>query len=459
MTGLEPPAGDPGRTDGWVVLATPAAAAHWGRIPSARAVVGRLFAATAVVSLLIGVLAFFVSNSLAERDTLDEGVRISAILANEVRPRLGAALNAADPAALQALDAGIRPAISQFGVLRIKLFDGSGRVLYSDEQRLIGQRFTFTEVERAALAGTDPLAAITTPEGAENEYEQFSGRLVEVRRPLVSDAGARHLLEVYLDYDLVSERARAMWGAFLALLVGSLTLLTLLVIPVAQQLRRRIAEAGEQRELLLRRAVDASERERRRIAASLHDGPVQELVGHTLALARTADRLVQAGQADAAAPVADAAAAVRGTVGTLRTLLVDLYPPGLDEQGLPGALDDLLVPLRSRGVSTTLRIEDAPLSDPDRRLVHRVCQECLRNAAKHSGATAVGVVLAASGGGWTLTVSDNGHGFDVERTVADPVPGHLGLRILADLAADAGASLRVSSDADGTTWELRKDST
>ena len=335
---MGPPGGATGRGEEWVSLASPAAPAARGRIPSTRAVVGRLFASTAVVALLIGAIAFFVSNRLAERDTLDEGVRISAILANEVRPRLGPALDAADPAALGALDAGLRPASSQFGVLRIKVFDASGRVLYSDEPRLIGQRFTWSQVERTALAGSEALAAITEPEGAENQYEQFTGRLVEVRRSLVTDAGARHLLEVYLDYDLVSQRARAMWGAFLALLIGSLTLLTVLVIPVAQQLRRRIAEGGEQRELLLRRAVEASELERRRIAASLHDGPVQELVGNTLVLARTADRLAQAGQAEASAAVLDAAAAVRRTVGSLRTLLVDLYPSSLDEQGLAAAL-------------------------------------------------------------------------------------------------------------------------
>ena len=62
-----------------------------------------------------------------------------------------------------------------------------------------------------------------------------------------------------------------MWRAFLVLLVGSLALLTAMVIPVAFQLLRRIGEGTRQREALLRNALEASDLERRRIAASLHD--------------------------------------------------------------------------------------------------------------------------------------------------------------------------------------------
>ena len=59
-------------------------------------------------------------------------------------------------------------------------------------------------------------------------------------------------------------------------------------------------------------------------------------------------------------------------------------------------------------------------------------------------------------GSWQLTVSDNGHGFDVSQTMLTPTKEHYSVRILSDIAAEACATLRVASGPDGTCWELRK---
>ena len=448
-------ADDPG--EGWVVLSRSATLARLGHVPSSRAVVGRMVAAAAVVSLIIGTIAFFVSNRLAEQDTLSEGVRITQILASEITPQLSEKLFDGDAAAILVADEGILPALSQYGVRRLKLFDANGKVLYSDEHRLIGQTFELADIEAVAFARTGPQAEVSTPEGAENEYESVPGQLIEVREALTGGNGQRALLEVYLDYAIVGERANQLWRAFLVLLIGSLVLLTGMVIPVAFQLLRRIAEGTRQRESLLQRAVEASDLERRRIAGSLHDGPVQELVGNTLVLSATADKLAAGGQPDAAASVSRAAAAVRGTGGSLRSLLVDLYPASIDELGLRGALDDLVASLRSRGFTVTLQVDDSGLGHADRRLAYRIAQECLRNVAKHSGATAVGVDVTSDPAGWGLSIVDDGHGFDVGAANASAASGHFGIRIMSDLASEAGARLRVASGHAGTRWELRRD--
>lgn len=442
--------------DGWVVLAAPQSGIRSGRIPSPRQVVLRMLAAAALVSLLIGVMGFYVATRLAEHDTLSEGIRITDILASEIAPRVTTGLAQGNQDAIRDLDLGVLPAMNHYGVIRVKLFSDTGKVLYSDEHRLIGQEFPLGRLQSLASSGGPVETIISNPTGDEDAYERSVARVIEVRQGLVGASG-RALLEVYLDYNIVGERAREMWRAFLVLLVGSLALLTAMVIPVAFQLLRRIGEGTRQREALLRNAVEASDLERRRIAASLHDGPVQELVGNTLALSTAAARLAGAGQADAAATVDGAAQAVRGTIGSLRTLLVDLYPAPLDEQGLSVAVDDLLASLRSRGLVTTAAVDDEGLSAVDRRLAFRVTQECLRNVAKHARATAVGVRLTQEPGSWQLTVSDNGHGFDVSQTMLTPTKGHYGVRILSDIAAEAGATLRVASGPDGTCWELRKD--
>src|SRR5216684_8361045 len=85
--------------------------------------------------------------------------------------------------------------------------------------------------------------------------------------------------------------------------------------------------------LLLRRAVDASEEERRRIAGTLHDGAVQELAGTSFTVAGAAENAAAMGQPELAAKLTTAAGAVRASIRGLRSLLVDIYPPGLTNAG------------------------------------------------------------------------------------------------------------------------------
>lgn len=458
MSDGSPPPPDAEELSGdWIVLTHPTSRVRLGAAPGHRGVVGRMVAAAAAVSLLIGTIAFFVSNRLAEQDTLAEGLRITDILASEVTSALNDDLYEERPDAIATLDRGVLPAMNRYGIRRVKVFDEHGTVLYSDEHRLIGQTFDLGELEKSALESGRPQASVSTPEGAENQYEKVPGMLIEVRQLLQAGDGQHALLEVYLDYAIVGQRANQMWRAFVVLLAGSLVLLTAMVIPVALQLLRRISDGNRQREQLLRRTVEASDLERRRIAGSLHDGPVQELVGYTLVLTTMADQLDRQQQEAAAASVRDAAAATRRTVGSLRTLLVDLYPATLEEQGLSAALRDLLGPLATRGLSTTLTLDGPDLSVSDQRLVYRIAEECLRNSARHSGATAVGVRLEGDAAAWRLVISDNGRGFDAAKLLSEPETGHFGLRIISDLAADADAGLRVASGPDGTTWELTKD--
>ena len=74
---------------------------------------------------------------------------------------------------------------------------------------------------------------------------------------------------------------------------------------------------------------------------------------------------------------------------------------------------------------------------PDQeRLVYRVAQETLRNAAKHATPCTVRVSLHREGEDVVLDVVDDGRGFDPATTLADPEHGHFGLQLLAELAGD-----------------------
>ena len=104
---------------------------------------------------------------------------------------------------------------------------------------------------------------------------------------------------------------------------------------------------------------------------------------------------------------------MRGSVGGLRSLLVDLYPQSLTSAGLRAAVEDLAGPLRQRGITVTVDLpEPSPLSDADDRLVYRVVRECLTNVVRHARASSVQVRLETDDSGITLEIADDGVGFD-----------------------------------------------
>jgi signal transduction histidine kinase len=219
---------------------------------------------------------------------------------------------------------------------------------------------------------------------------------------------------------------------------GSLALLWLVQLPLAWRAARRLREGQDERETLLRRAVESSELERRRIARDLHDGAVQDLAGVSYSLTAAADVIESP---EAALAMREAAAGTRRTIKELRTLLVDIYPPDLHRTGLEAAIRDLVAPLGPRGIEAELDVDpDLRLRPAVETLLYRCAQEALRNVATHSGATRVDVQIEAENGHVRLTVLDDGRGF-----AGEPGEGHLGLRLLGDLARDAGGRLELSS--------------
>ena len=169
--------------------------------------------------------------------------------------------------------------------------------------------------------------------------------------------------------------------------------------------------------------------------------------GVALSLEGAARRL-DATDADAAGALRRGAAQTRGSVRTLRNLLVEIYPPSLQRAGLRSALEDLLAPIAARGIETALDYDDSlDLGVEQEALCFRVSQESVRNTVKHADASSVGIRLSATAGGAELEVSDDGHGFDpaAEGASSNGEAGHIGTHLMSDLAAEAGAELDVES--------------
>jgi signal transduction histidine kinase len=127
-------------------------------------------------------------------------------------------------------------------------------------------------------------------------------------------------------------------------------------------------------------------------------------------------------------------------------MLVELYPATLHRSGLQAAVSDLLGRLQREGVQTACDIPaDLQLPEAVEALVFRAAREALQNVRKHAGAAHVAVTVERREADVVLAVVDDGRGFEsAEALRADGGP-HFGLRLVADLAQDAGGRLRLDA--------------
>jgi signal transduction histidine kinase len=461
------PDGDaaPGPADGrptghppWTVVVDRGGTASDGHDARAPRVLLPIVVAALAVLLLVAVVGSYAARRLAEREAVNDAGNTANLLAEAVvQPALRDRVVAGDSAAVASVAEALEPYLAESPIVRIKLWTRDGRIVWSDEPRLVGARFDLSPDQLHVFDHPATGAEVSDLEEPENRFERGNGRLLEVYRPVWTPDGTPLLFETYTPYDEVTARSGQLWRGFAGVTVSSLLLLVVLLAPVMWRLLRRLRSSQRQREALLQRAVDASAEERRRIAGTLHDGVVQELVATTYAVDAGAARADAAGDRAAAGRLRSAAATLRGSIRGLRSLLVDLYPPSLEASGLAPALTDLAAALRPRGVDVRTEVDPGvDLTAEEERVVYRVARECLNNAGRHSGASHVEVALRRDGDGAVLEVVDDGRGFDAGATLAQPPEGHLGLRVIADVASAAGAELAVATaPGAGCRWRLR----
>ncbi len=397
---------------------------------------------------------------LATRAALKEAIadarsRTTLLERAVIAPEMPRGLIASQPAAVAAMDRIVRRQVLGGWLVRVKIWTESGRIIYSDEHRLIGDTFQLERAASALFTGHASGGAagrLSDLDEPENRFEESSRQLYESYVLTRSPEGQPLLFEAYYRYADLSDRSQQVLSEFLPISIIGLLVFEVVTVPLVVRLARRVRRGREERERLLRRAVEASDAERRRIAADLHDGVVQELAGASFALAAAAKGMPEAPAV--AASLDRVAAGVRQSMRSLRSLLVEIYPPNLHTEGLPAALGDLLAPLPGSGLSTSLDIPDDVQLAPDlAALIFRVAQEAVRNTQRHAQASELAVRVAVSGDHVELTVTDNGRGFDRSATAAE---GHVGLRLLGDLAREAGGTFSVESKpGNGTTVRLR----
>jgi len=188
-----------------------------------------------------------------------------------------------------------------------------------------------------------------------------------------------------------------------------------------------------------RRAIEAQEHERARIALELHDEVGQLLTGVVLGL----------GALTPSERVAELQRMLRDGADRVREIAAGLRPQALEELGLRSALVSLTTTLSDRAtLRITRRLDGAlPALDPAIELVvYRVAQESLTNVIRHAAARHAHVELSCRGGGLRLRVADDGRGLPPD--TADDARGLAGMR---ERALYAGGSLDISASPEGGT--------
>jgi len=199
----------------------------------------------------------------------------------------------------------------------------------------------------------------------------------------------------------------------------------------------------------VRSVLQAQELERTRWARELHDETLQNLGGFNMHLSALLGQIDRPELRQAFERVLEIA---NDQVTSLRSLITELRPLGLDDLGLGPALQDLVERVRaSSGLSIDLQLDglgddsDSERFDPAIEVaVYRIVQEALTNIVRHAAASRVQISLAIDGL-LVADVVDNGGGFDPH----DSVTG-FGITGMRERAALLGGSLEITV-ADGRT--------
>jgi signal transduction histidine kinase len=213
----------------------------------------------------------------------------------------------------------------------------------------------------------------------------------------------------------------------------------------------------EERERALTKVLEAAQQERIRLAADLHDGPVQELTALSYGLERV-DRRLQAERPDAASELlGEQKEQLIAVTRTLRNLLSELRPPAIDEHGLAGALKlhgDAFAKQAKVNVDVDAQVDHRPAPEVE-TIVYRITQEALTNVAKHAQADHVWVRLTAGHDAVDLTIRDDGVGFDAARAAQLLNEGHYGLAGMRERVELGGGRLQLHSrPGHGTTIQV-----
>ncbi|MDR3694606.1 sensor histidine kinase [Mucilaginibacter sp.] len=173
------------------------------------------------------------------------------------------------------------------------------------------------------------------------------------------------------------------------------------------------AEVLRQQTLASKGIIEAEERERKRIAAELHDGVGQLFTAVKMNMEILVERFLVK-QTDAGLLAEKTMAMVDESCAEVRSIAHQMMPNALIKSGLVSALRDFInkIPTEKLKISLETKGIDKPLDSTTETVLYRVIQESVNNVIKHAAATSLDILVLCDEQEITVSIEDNGKGFN-----------------------------------------------
>ena len=441
-----------------------------GRLNFSRQFVVVSFAILLAGMIVIGAwIGDQIESSSVKRAAAIATVYVESILATQLRAHTGGAGIGSEERA--ALDRVFVDGPLRRKVVRFKLWDPDGTILYSSDSAQLGRRFVVDGLLAAAFAGTVQ-SRISNLGDSDNapEREHWS-ELLEVYVPLRTAANGKvnTVAEFYHSTENLSRDIRAAkrhsW-ALVAVATAAMYLLLLGMVRRAdttivdqqrdlsrqlQQLRTTVAENEEMRGQLrdaVARTTALNEQFLHRVAADLHDGPAQEIALALMRLEVLGEARYGEGarNGDTSHDFETIYRALNASLAELRNMASGLGIPKIADLSLADTIRRAVRDFEDKSETMVQSevddaLEDAPLAI--RITVYRLVQESLTNGWRHARGAAQRVRAQCAGGQALIEVADQGPGFVPQAAFES---GRLGLAFMRERVRMLGGMFEIASE-------------
>jgi len=348
----------------------------------------------------------------------------------------------------------------------MSVWRSDGTAVFSTERTFVGQKYPVgADLQEAFVRGTSVSSVVLNADKGKLFLPRLPDRILDtyvpVYDPSINPRGnPAAVIETYTNYATVTAKADLQFKKDLPILAGAMLALYVVLLPFAWSISYTVENQSDRMELLLsrergtqferRRLLDrmlkATEEERTRLAAELHDGPVQRLARLGFGLERVRSRQKQGDVIGAERMLHEMQSSVFQEVKELRAMMSRLRPPVLDQRGLEDALRDRAEAIKAdTGLECSVQGKlEGRLAPSLETVLYRVSQEALQNVVKHARAKHARVVLGRDDGAVVLEVQDDGVGFQPgESKVAGG--DHFGMLAMRERVEMIGGTCEVTS--------------
>jgi PAS domain S-box-containing protein len=312
--------------------------------------------------------------------------------------------------------------------------DKAGRFLYINKRAEAVSGYALSELQGRRCID---FLSKATQEAVRRMFQDMLPRNLrqglELEAELTTRRGARKVLEVKLVQVVTSSNRLQFFGVARD-------------ITQRKEAEQKLLEYQQQLRSLASQLSLTEARERKRIAADLHDR-----IGQALALTRIKLGTLKAGSSSAkkTAMIEETIRLIDVTIREVRTLLFELSSPLLYEVGLKAALEQLVEHFQDEhGILISLEDDGSPkpLSTDGSLVLFQAVRELMLNVVKHAHARRIRVSLSRRNNSIAITVQDDGVGFDVSGNAFKPgKEGGYGLFSIRERLEYLGGTLQVES--------------